>query len=58
MEKGDRKGERYAGAILMDLSKAFKTINHNLFIAKFHVCGFSVVQVLRHEKSPSCAQTC
>ena len=35
----DNKG--YGGAILMDLSKAFDTINHGLLIAKLHVYGFS-----------------
>ena len=35
----DNKG--YGGAILMDLSKAFGTINHDLLIAKLHVYGFS-----------------
>ena len=35
----DNKG--YGGAILMDLSKAFNTINHDLLIAKLHVYGFS-----------------
>ena len=35
----DNKG--YGGAILMDLSKAFDTINHDLLIAKLHVYSFS-----------------
>ena len=35
----DNKG--YGGAILMDLSKAFDTINDGLLIAKLHVYGFS-----------------
>ena len=34
----DNKG--YGAAILMDLSKAFDTINHELLIAKLHAYGF------------------
>ena len=32
---------RYAGAILMDLSKVFDTLNHDLLKAKLHACRFT-----------------
>ena len=35
----DKKG--FAGAVLMDFSKAFDTINHELLIAKLNAYGFS-----------------
>ena len=34
----DKRG--YGGAILMDLSKAFDTLNHDLLLAKLHAYGF------------------
>ena len=34
----DRRG--YGGAVLMDLSKAFDTLNHDLLIAKLQAYGF------------------
>ena len=36
----DKQG--FAGALLMDLSKTFDTINHELVIAKLHAYGFSI----------------
>ena len=35
----------FAGAVLMDLSKAFDTINHEFLIAKLHAYGFSKVSL-------------
>ena len=35
----DNKG--FAGGVLMELSKAFNTINHPLLLAKLHAYGFS-----------------
>ena len=40
----DDKG--FGGAVLMDLSKAFDTLNHKLLIAKLHVYGFNRVLVV------------
>ena len=40
----DDKG--FGGAVLMDLSEAFDTLNHKLLIAKLHVYGFNRVLVV------------
>ena len=40
--KMSRDKREYSGAVLMDLSKAFDTINHELLIAKMHAYGFSI----------------
>ena len=39
----DKRG--YGGAILMDLSKAFDTLNHDLLIAKLHAYGFDKISL-------------
>ena len=38
----DTKKEGFTRALLMDLSKAFYTMNHELFISKLYAYGFSI----------------
>ena len=37
----EKWNHEYAGAVIMDLSKAFDTINHELLIAKLHAYGLA-----------------
>ena len=39
--EGVYRQREYTGAILMDLSKAFETLNHDLLVEKLHAYGFS-----------------
>ena len=41
------------GAIFMDLSKAFNTLDHSLLIAKLEAYGFSSLSLRIHEKLPN-----
>ena len=43
-----KKKKEYVGAILMDLSNAFNTINYELLVAKLNTYGFSKEMIFRH----------
>ena len=43
-----KKKKEYVGAILMDLSKTFNTINYELLVAKLNTYGFSKEMIFRH----------
>ena len=53
----DNKG--FGGAILMDLSKAFDTLNHDLLIAKLHAYGFdkNALKLIKTYLSPRWQRT-
>ena len=38
--EGNLDRKRYGDTVLMDLSKAFNTLNHNLLLSSLHVCVF------------------
>ena len=40
--KKARDNGQHAGGVMMDLSKAFDTINHELLLAELHAYGFSM----------------
>ena len=51
----DKKG--YGGAVLMELSKAFDTLNHNFLLAKLHAYSFTTESLkLIKSNSTNCCQ--